>query len=64
MDVPTLIREIQALSPEDRARVIGAVSDDADAGLLSHLSPEQLADLDRRVAEDDANPDAGSPGRS
>ena len=57
MDVPTLIREIKALPVADREQVFDAFREPAD----SLLSDEQLRDLDRRLAEDDANPDAGEP---
>jgi putative addiction module component (TIGR02574 family) len=61
MDVPTLIRELRALDPADRARVFEAVAEDADMDLSALLSPEQIADLDRRIAADEADPDAGEP---
>jgi putative addiction module component (TIGR02574 family) len=56
MDVPTLIREIKALPDAEREQVLGAFREPTPL-----LSDEQLRDLDRRLAEDDANPDAGEP---
>ena len=59
MDVPTLIREIKALSPEDRARVIDAVR---EPDMLDELfTPEQIAELDRRLDTDDAGTLAAEP---
>jgi putative addiction module component (TIGR02574 family) len=56
MDVPTLIRELRALPVTERDQVLEAFREPAQL-----LSDEQLRDLDRRLAEDDANPDAGEP---
>lgn len=47
MDVPTLIREIQALDPADRARVIDAVREPDAVDEL--FTPEQVTELDRRL---------------
>lgn len=59
MDVPTLIRELQALSPDDRARVIDAVR---GPDLVEELfTPEQIAELDRRLDALDAGTLASEP---
>ena len=57
MSVDALIQEIRSLSDDDRERVLDAFRDPPAA----ELSAAQLLDLDRRLAEDDANPDAGEP---
>jgi len=54
MDVPTLIRELRALPDAEREQVLDAFREP-----IPPLSDEQMRDLDRRLVEDDANPDAG-----
>ena len=55
MSVEALIHELRALSDDDRERVLDAFREPPSG----ELSAAQLLDLDRRLAEDDANPDAG-----
>jgi putative addiction module component (TIGR02574 family) len=49
---------IRALSIEDRIRLVEAVWDEIGADrVCPNLSEAQKRELDRRVADDDANPD-------
>lgn len=61
MDVPTLIRELLALSPEDRWRVLEAVNTAPVPDLASILTPDQLQELNRRLDLDDAGLLEGEP---
>jgi putative addiction module component (TIGR02574 family) len=53
---------IDQMSVAERLELMGDIwdsLDDSDPAL--DLSPEQKAELERRIAEDDANPDDGIP---
>ncbi len=60
MDLQTVLNQVESWPAEDRLRLIEPIWD----GLLnqghvhdSGLSEEQTAEIDRRLAEDDAAPD-------
>jgi putative addiction module component (TIGR02574 family) len=62
MDLTTTLQAIRAMSIEDRIRLVEAVWDQiaADAA-LPPLSEAQKQELDRRLADADANPDDNIP---
>jgi putative addiction module component (TIGR02574 family) len=64
MDVQTVLAEISDLSVEERLRLIGAIWDGIEAE-IDHLplEPSLRAELERRVAADDAAPERAVPWR-
>lgn len=60
MSVVEIIEKIRALPPEERREVVERIGNEFpefDDG----LSPEQIAELERRAAELRKNPEAGIP---
>ena len=58
----SIISEIQKLSMEDRVVLVQRIWDDiAESNLPLNLTEAQKAELDRRSAELDANPDMAIP---
>ncbi len=58
MDKGTAIREIKAWPIEDRIELVREVWDSiVDSGWEPELSEELKAELDRRIAHADSNPD-------
>lgn len=61
MSAEMLIAEASKLSPDDRLRVAQALWQSAwDEQADAALTAEQRTELDRRLADLEANPDAGS----
>jgi putative addiction module component (TIGR02574 family) len=59
MSADTIIAEASKLSPEDRLRVAQALWQSAwDDEVAVPLTTEQREELDRRLADHEANPDA------
>lgn len=57
MDVATVLREVDSWPVEQRLRLVEALWDSiVDAGELPELTDAQRVELDRRMAELDANP--------
>jgi putative addiction module component (TIGR02574 family) len=52
---------IESLTAEERIALIGRLWDRLDPAAAAPLTPSLAADLDRREAEADADPDAGIP---
>lgn len=53
---------VLALSPEDQLRLLDDLADTLDPSIAgAELSDEQRAELDRRIAEADANPQSLIP---
>ena len=62
MNAASIISEIQKLSMEDRVVLVQRIWDDiAESNLPLNLTEAQKAELDRRSAELDANPDMAIP---
>jgi putative addiction module component (TIGR02574 family) len=62
MSVDAILKEIESLSDEERAELLDQLAERyPESDPIPELSPEMKAELDRRVAEADANPDAGIP---
>ncbi len=58
MDVKTVLTETESWPVEDRIRLMHELWDRlVDRGYEPELTEEQKAELDRRLAEDDAAPD-------
>jgi putative addiction module component (TIGR02574 family) len=58
MDLTTLLREVDSWPVEERIRLVEAVWNRLlDAGTEPELTEAQRAELDRRIAALDANPD-------
>jgi putative addiction module component (TIGR02574 family) len=58
MDVSATLKEITALSIEERIRFVQAILDSIAADqVYSDFTEEQKRELDRRIADYDANPD-------
>lgn len=55
----TLEKELSALTPEEKAEVIDFLLPDVVAHDDEEISPELLAELERRCNEYDANPTGG-----
>jgi putative addiction module component (TIGR02574 family) len=60
MGVSEIIEKIRALPPEERREVVERIEIEF-AGLDEELSPEQLAELDRRAEEALRHPERGRP---
>ena len=56
MSVDAILKEVEALTDDERAELLTRLHEQYAA---PELSDELKAELDRRVAEADANPDAG-----
>ena len=62
MGVSDVLTEVDSWPAEDRLRLLGELWDRiVDRGEEPGLSGEQRAELDRRLADDDANPDDTVP---
>jgi putative addiction module component (TIGR02574 family) len=57
VDVAHTIDELRALSIDDRLKVVEAVWDSLPEEAAMPLTPEQRAELDRRLDAYEANPD-------
>ena len=57
MDVSQALSELTALPVADRLRVVESLWDSIEADTPVSLSPEQRAELDRRVRVHETNPD-------
>ena len=58
MDFDAVLTEVSAWPPSDRVRLLNELWDRlVDEGYESQLRQEMRAELDRRLAEDDAMPD-------
>ncbi|PSB02813.1 addiction module protein [Merismopedia glauca] len=58
MDITATLKEITALSVSDRIRLVQAIWDTiADEQVYSNLITSQQQELDRRIADYEANPD-------
>ncbi|MGN6543596.1 MAG: addiction module protein [Aureliella sp.] len=56
MDLQQTLANLTALSVEDRLRIVQLLWDSISSESEISVSPEQQQELDRRVAEHDANP--------
>jgi putative addiction module component (TIGR02574 family) len=61
MSVDAILKEIEALSAAEQAELLGRLSERFAPTDGAELSPELKAELERRVAEADANPGTGVP---
>jgi putative addiction module component (TIGR02574 family) len=61
MSVDAILKEIEGLSADEQAELLSRLSELFAPAGGSELSPELKAELERRVAAADANPDAGVP---
>jgi putative addiction module component (TIGR02574 family) len=62
MDIPATIAEIESLSIDDRLRIVEAIWDSiAVESENLPLTEAQRQELERRLADHDANPDDGIP---
>jgi putative addiction module component (TIGR02574 family) len=62
MDLQSVLTVVESWPVEDRLRLVEAVWDGiADQDYGPELTDEIKAELDRRIAELDRNPDAGVP---
>jgi putative addiction module component (TIGR02574 family) len=52
---------LESLTAQERIALIGRLWDSLDPAVAAPLSPALAAELDRREAEADADPDAGIP---
>jgi len=58
MDVMSVLREVETWTIEDRTLLANQLWDRLiDEGIQPEISEEQLAELDRRLAADEATPD-------
>ncbi len=57
MDITATLNEIAALKVEDRIRLVQAISNSHKEQAYPELTDEQKQELDRRIAESDANSD-------
>ena len=57
MDLDQALSEMTAFPVADRLRVVESLWDSIESDTRVSLSPEQLAELDRRVRAHEANPD-------
>lgn len=60
MTVESLLRQAEALTPDERRELVARLME-ADGADDSPLTAAQMAELDRRIAYADANPDSGIP---
>lgn len=59
MSVDTILKEIEALSETERAQLFDRLTEQfPEPDPIPELSPAMKAELERRVAEADANPSA------
>jgi putative addiction module component (TIGR02574 family) len=61
MDFSATLRAIRQMSIDDRIRLVQAIWDEIVADQCPNLTDAQREELDRRLAEDEANPDEGIP---
>ncbi len=52
---------LESLTAQERIALMGRLWDSLDAAAAAPLSPALVAELDRREAQADADPDAGIP---
>jgi putative addiction module component (TIGR02574 family) len=58
MDMKAIVAEVSTWPAEDRAHLMNVIRDGLpDMTSVSDLTNEQIAELERRLAEDDASPD-------
>jgi putative addiction module component (TIGR02574 family) len=58
MDITATLKEITALSVSDRIRIVQAIWDSiAEEQVYTDLTTAQQQELDRRIADYEANPD-------
>ena len=57
MNVDDTINELKSLIVPERLKVVATVLDSPDETTPVHLSPEQQAELDRRLDAYEANPE-------
>ncbi|MFO0797462.1 MAG: addiction module protein [Gemmataceae bacterium] len=60
MTVEALLREAEMLTPDERRELATRLLE-ADVANDPPLTEAQMAELDRRIAYSDANPDSGIP---
>jgi putative addiction module component (TIGR02574 family) len=62
MSVDAILKEVEALSAEERAELMQKLEERFPGpDSSSDLTPAQRTELERRIAAADANPDAGVP---
>jgi putative addiction module component (TIGR02574 family) len=61
MDFSATLRAIRQMSIDDRIRLVQAIWDEIAADQCPNLTDAQKEELDRRLAEDEADPDEGIP---
>jgi putative addiction module component (TIGR02574 family) len=59
MGVSEIIEKIRALPPEERREVVERI--EIEFAVDDELTPDQIAELDRRAEEARKNPQAGKP---
>ena len=61
--MPTTLQDlgIDRMSAEERIRLIGQIWDSLSGGGLPEIPPSHREELDRRLAEAEADPASGSP---
>ena len=59
MSVDAILREVETLSETERAELLNRLQKQFPQSAADPLSDELKAELERRVAEADTNPDAG-----
>ena len=57
MDFTTTLAQVRAMNIDDRIRLVHAILDDISFDTCPPLTEAQKQELDRRIADDDANPD-------
>lgn len=55
---PALYQSLASLSVDERIRLIGTLWDSLEPDEAAPITPELAAELDRRLADAEANPDA------
>lgn len=58
MNIEQTISDLSALSVDDRLRIVQELWDSIPAETEVTVSPDQRAELERRIAAHDANPDS------
>ncbi len=61
MSVEAILKEIEALSPAEQTELLNHLTERYAPEDVTELSPELKAELERRVAEADANPGVSIP---